>query len=263
MHVRDCPGTTVTNDVCPFPWCRKTKHLLYHLVSCESQETCPICAPVDISYNLRALKGLNDFRKDRIKERFCTPIASEASGAIDAGQSKCTGLMSEPGSLVSGKKNIGPKRTQKMTSAPLRQLKPTVQVAPKQNHVLNKVPLAVPSPIPQIGEVSNSAGILNMHSATKVGGSLSGQALKKPTASGPANPLLASDDALISTVTNKISSPPNPLKGLPRDSPTDSTTRPKSISQFPTLPTQIRSDENLNAHRTDPNGVQIKSEGIQ
>jgi hypothetical protein len=262
MHVRDCPGTTATFDVCPYPWCRKTKHLLYHLVSCEDPESCDICSPVDISYNLRALKGLNEFRKDRIKERFCTPISSEPSGNIDTGQSKSIGPISEPGNLVSGKKNLVHKRVQKMTSVPLRTVKSTVPVAPKQNLALNKMPLTVPSPIPPNGEDSNT-GLLKMHPTTKVGGgSLSGHAMKKPTSAGLANPLLANINAAISTVPTKISSPPNPLKGLPRDSPTDNITKPKSISQFPNLPTQIKSDENLNARRADPNSVQIKTENI-
>lgn len=258
MHVRDCPGTTATFDVCPYPWCRKTKHLLYHLVSCEDPGTCHICSPIDISYNLRALKGLNEFRKNRIKERFCTPVANDTSSTTDTTQSKSSGLMPETGNLVTGKKSIGPKRAQKMTSVPSRMIKPMVPVPSKQNHSLSKMPLSVPSPIPQIGEDSSS-GLLKIHPATKAGGSLCGQAVKKPTTTVPANPLLTSNDAVISNATSKMSSPPNPLKGLPRDSPTDNITRPKSISQFPTLPTQIRSDES----RADQNGVGIKAEEIQ
>jgi hypothetical protein len=68
MHIRDCPGTTATFDVCPFPWCRKVKHSLYHLVSCPEPELCEICSPSDISHNLGALQGLNEFRLQKRKE---------------------------------------------------------------------------------------------------------------------------------------------------------------------------------------------------
>lgn len=62
LHVRDCPGTTATGDMCPFPWCRKMKHLLYHLVSCEAPDCCPICSPQLSSLNLRQLSSLSWFR---------------------------------------------------------------------------------------------------------------------------------------------------------------------------------------------------------
>ena len=60
LHVRDCPGTTSTFDVCPFPWCRKVKHLLYHLVTCVKGEQCQICGTPELSPNLQRLRGLND-----------------------------------------------------------------------------------------------------------------------------------------------------------------------------------------------------------
>lgn len=75
LHVRDCPGTTSTFDVCPFPWCRKTKHLLYHLVSCESPGSCAICSPVNLNVNMKSLRGLNDFRLK--KQRQCVLIANQ------------------------------------------------------------------------------------------------------------------------------------------------------------------------------------------
>jgi TAZ zinc finger len=62
LHVRDCPGTTASFDVCPFPWCRKVKHLLYHLVSCSDSLVCPICSNVHLNRNMRQLKGLNYYR---------------------------------------------------------------------------------------------------------------------------------------------------------------------------------------------------------
>lgn len=62
LHVRDCPGTTSMLDVCPFPWCRKVKHLLYHLVSCTDWDKCKICASSNLGDNLRKLRGLNEHR---------------------------------------------------------------------------------------------------------------------------------------------------------------------------------------------------------
>lgn len=67
LHVRDCPGTTATFDVCPFPWCRKMKHFLYHLVTCLDQERCQICSAEELKGNLAALRGLNTFRLQQTK----------------------------------------------------------------------------------------------------------------------------------------------------------------------------------------------------
>ena len=62
LHVRDCPGTTSNFDVCPFPWCRKVKHLLYHLVSCQDPQSCNTCAPADLGKNLVHLKAHSEHR---------------------------------------------------------------------------------------------------------------------------------------------------------------------------------------------------------
>jgi len=62
LHVRDCPGTTATFDVCPFPWCRKVKHLLFHLVSCTDAEHCKLCSGVMLPRNMRQLQCLNAHR---------------------------------------------------------------------------------------------------------------------------------------------------------------------------------------------------------
>lgn len=79
LHVRDCPGTTSTYDVCPFPWCRKVKHLLYHLVSCQEPETCNICSPADLGRNLIYLRSLNDNRmkkyRQSLSDKFCRSAA--------------------------------------------------------------------------------------------------------------------------------------------------------------------------------------------
>jgi hypothetical protein len=62
LHVRDCPGTTASFDVCPFPWCRKVKHLLYHLVSCTDPDQCTICNGSMLPMNMRRLHFLNAYR---------------------------------------------------------------------------------------------------------------------------------------------------------------------------------------------------------
>lgn len=80
LHVRDCPGTTSTFDVCPFPWCRKVKHLLYHLVSCTDPKQCGICSPTNLSKSLQALVGLNGHRLQKYREQMiaATKVAATA-----------------------------------------------------------------------------------------------------------------------------------------------------------------------------------------
>lgn len=68
LHVRDCSGTTSGFDVCPFPWCRKVKHLLYHLVSCVDPTNCEICTPKGLPDHLSTLAGLNRFRQSNQKQ---------------------------------------------------------------------------------------------------------------------------------------------------------------------------------------------------
>ncbi|KAL7530384.1 hypothetical protein ACHAXR_006566 [Thalassiosira sp. AJA248-18] len=90
LHVRDCTGLISNGDICPFPWCRKVKHLLYHLVSCEkdtatnndsgggsSSNNCTICCPTkqQLSPNLSALMGLNTHRRNKFKERVKAVLA--------------------------------------------------------------------------------------------------------------------------------------------------------------------------------------------
>lgn len=84
LHIRDCPGLLSNGEACPFPWCRKVKHLLYHLVSCKSGAnndgggaTCTICLPTkqELSPNLAALAGLNTYRRNKFKERVKAILA--------------------------------------------------------------------------------------------------------------------------------------------------------------------------------------------
>lgn len=82
LHVRDCCGLLSNGDVCPFPWCRKTKHLLYHLVTCKKKEDgskCSICCPENLSSNLTELVGLNSYRRKIFVERTKAVAAAAAA----------------------------------------------------------------------------------------------------------------------------------------------------------------------------------------
>lgn len=79
LHVRDCSGLLSNGDVCPFPWCRKTKHLLYHLVSCQDGSTCSICNPDNLSANLTELVGLNAHRRKIFVDRVTKAKAAMQS----------------------------------------------------------------------------------------------------------------------------------------------------------------------------------------
>ena len=80
LHVRDCSGLLSNGDVCPFPWCRKVKHLLFHLVSCKKKEDgkqCSICCPENLSSNLTDLVSLNAHRRKIFVERVAKKKASQ------------------------------------------------------------------------------------------------------------------------------------------------------------------------------------------
>lgn len=78
LHVRDCPGTTACFDVCPFPWCRKVKHLLYHLVSCTEPEQCRICSGSTLPRSMRRLHHLNAHRGGKYREALVAKSRKEA-----------------------------------------------------------------------------------------------------------------------------------------------------------------------------------------
>jgi hypothetical protein len=86
LHVRDCPGTTPAFDVCPFPWCRKVKHLLYHLVSCQEPALCSICSPTDLGRNLVHLKSLNDHRLKKFRSALLSKMVSNTAKVSRAGK---------------------------------------------------------------------------------------------------------------------------------------------------------------------------------
>jgi TAZ zinc finger len=87
LHVRDCPGTTASFDVCPFPWCRKVKHLLYHLVSCAEPLVCLICSNVHLNRNMRQLKGLNYYRGEKFQAALIAKNKALAEAEAAAKQS--------------------------------------------------------------------------------------------------------------------------------------------------------------------------------
>lgn len=85
LHVRDCPGTTSLFDVCPFPWCRKVKHLLHHLVTCQEQEYCSICSPTDLTPSFLALRGLNEHRFKKRREQLSLNVNVSSKGPAKVG----------------------------------------------------------------------------------------------------------------------------------------------------------------------------------
>lgn len=80
LHVRDCSGLLSNGDICPFPWCRKVKHLLYHLVSCQTDEDkiCSICCPQNLSPAFTALAGLNTHRRKQYYVKRSKALAAAA-----------------------------------------------------------------------------------------------------------------------------------------------------------------------------------------
>mmetsp|Transcript_17583 Transcript_17583/g.38338 ORF Transcript_17583/g.38338 Transcript_17583/m.38338 type:complete len:1051 (-) Transcript_17583:176-3328(-) len=80
LHVRDCPGTTASGDICPFPWCRKVKHLLFHLVSCQEGQSCAICAG-HLNDNMQNLVGLNNHRLELYREKLFSNSPEERAAA--------------------------------------------------------------------------------------------------------------------------------------------------------------------------------------
>lgn len=103
LHVRDCPGTTCSYDVCPFPWCRKIKHLMHHLVTCEQSETCAICSPKDLPPHLNRLRGLNGSRLKRYRER----LVAQAKSMVKARASNLKGKSA----VASGRSPVSTTRT--------------------------------------------------------------------------------------------------------------------------------------------------------
>lgn len=126
LHVRDCTGLSSNGDICPFSWCRKVKHLLYHLVSCEKGKECTICCPDKLSSNILALTGLNHYRRGKFRERAKAMAAAAAAAAkrqqmAAIAPTKPLHIARQPASAVSHNSN---------TSAP-QSVRPHAATVPK------------------------------------------------------------------------------------------------------------------------------------
>lgn len=293
LHVRDCPGTTPSYDICPYPWCRKTKHLLYHLVSCVESDQCKICSPVDINENLRALEGLNSFRQKKQKERQAAASLSAATSASKSSNNK-NGSTPQSSNSVITKKITQPRRVARTTitthvarvskaSKLVHGNRPTY--VQSQNAAVNKkISLSVPSPIPTaplscikptnpLSTHEEAASGRQYPPATQVFSTARNNV--KPAATMgvapksasnhlhvsvaskvPANPLNALPPSLPSSLSQKASSPPNPLKALPPAEPST------HAFQFTSS-----NGNNVNSNDRHPamrsNGVEIKVDGNQ
>ena len=155
LHVRDCPGTTSTDDICPFPWCRKVKHLLYHLVSCQRPKDCAICSPITLSSNLFNLVGLNQHRRKKQKERTRAAMAAAAAKARAAppkvGQYKPKAVAYRTAPLVhkKGPATVGAYK-------PVAQTKPALQashVRPKATGTTIRPPVGASTTKPTNGVI--------------------------------------------------------------------------------------------------------------
>ena len=122
LHVRDCSGLLANGDLCPYPWCRKVKHLLYHLVSCEDNKTCTICCPPEekLPSNLQTLTGLNTHRRNKFKERVNKAVLAKRQQVASA-----QGVAAKPATAAAvGIQQLKPPPTQVSTKpAAIQQLK--------------------------------------------------------------------------------------------------------------------------------------------
>jgi len=263
LHVRDCPGTTSSNDICPFPWCRKTKHLLYHLISCPSSDNCKICTPIHLSRNFTALKGLNEYRSQKRKELHSgqQPASHISSKSAD------TNSPTKGNEFHSNIRKVAAQRKGSRSSVATSVVRPVARSTKVHQHIPSStsIPrskdatkLSVPSPIPTAGLSSSKPNdplslaqsqtlterVKHMTSKPKTT-YLSSKttirqdlvATKRPASQGIGNPLNILNPCA-SYPAPKISSPPNPLKGLPSDHSAIPGTN------FPTLPTPISINDN-------------------
>ncbi|GMI11506.1 hypothetical protein TrVE_jg10569 [Triparma verrucosa] len=88
LHVRDCTGSTSFGDPCPYPWCRKVKHLLFHLLSCEKPEECEICSGGShLSRNMVRLKQINEINLSlEMKRMKLKREEEEKATSMDTGE---------------------------------------------------------------------------------------------------------------------------------------------------------------------------------
>lgn len=141
LHVRDCTGLSSNGDICPFPWCRKVKHLLYHLVSCDKGKECSICCPEKLSPNLVALTGLNNHRREKFKERKKALAAAAEAKRQQMSAVAPPQVARQPASAVA-------------SSASDSSAAPQV-VRPQPHPDSDQVKSSVISPIPKVSDPSN------------------------------------------------------------------------------------------------------------
>ncbi len=259
LHVRDCPGTTSTNDICPYPWCRKTKHLLYHLVSCENPDQCKICTPEHLTPQLKQLKGLSSFR--RKKRQNTKPPSLSTTGKLASS------------SIGKNSRNQSPQlyTTQKGKKGHTQHVLPST----KKVAVSSKKSLAVPSPIPTPVQstqhiAQNQSTVPTTYTAkkrsaskaTKVASSVISQAvpnrlqanIKPPMKT--ANPILLSPEKSVSKVKNPIKAatiickprPPPPANPLLK--PVNANPKPNNVIQMATPSGHV-----ITATRAKPNNL--------
>ena len=141
LHVRDCTGLSSNGDICPFPWCRKVKHLLYHLVSCEKRKECSICCPEKLSPNLSALTGLNHHRREKFRER------TKALAAAAAAKRQQMAAVAQPHIARQPASVIAPHNSN--TSAAPQSVRPQPQPQPATNTSVSSVNSKAPGAINQ------------------------------------------------------------------------------------------------------------------
>ncbi len=235
LHVRDCPGTTSSYDICPFPWCRKTKHLLYHLVSCGAPDQCKICSPEHLTPQLKQLRGLNGFRRKKQKE------SGKVLPVVNSLPNKPSAKLSNPNHTKVQQNGAGGNAQQiKVGNSPKgkRNQGPN-PIGQKLSQVNKRKPLSVPSPIPTVVTHQPSPSKTLGPTITKRHPGAPNATTKSMTKSGisrvqpnrnplsivaPANPLLSSQSELTPRTQNStnpaiyISRPPqtaNPLLKRP------------------------------------------------
>ncbi len=278
MHVRDCPGTTPSYDVCPYPWCRKTKHLLYHLVTCEESDKCQICSPVDLNSNLKALVGLNNFRIQKQSERQAAAASSSGTSSGSKQSHHKNGGASQTLNQNTSKRSTQQRRVSRngtTLASGARVMKATKTVpgrhstyTPPLTTVGKKASLSVPSPIPTTSLSSIKPS--NPLNASQDQASTGRSQATSTTTAYTAGRNVTKQPTLVTTKTTKLTVattthlssskvPANPLTALPPIPPPPaihqkaasppnplkklpvevSTIQTKKPSQFPTLPDQI------------------------
>ena len=255
LHVRDCPGTTPSRDVCPYPWCRKMKHLLYHLVSCSAGSGCKTCNSNELNGNLQALRGLNFHRIQKRRREYlkCQSVSQQRKTQPCSRPADLTGPGNASRNLTAQRKivktvvPVSEHRVAKVISSSNHTSKVPILMAPKQTTSI-KNSLSVPSPIPTTGVPTTTTKMTNSLAVSDQPQRLS---VSKYNPRIPPTKVIASNQAKVTAPvpsniqsptanplmhSSKKSSPPNPLKGLSVDSAPNTNT---VSTAFPNLPTQI------------------------